>query len=534
MLTVRGARDEARVAWRLVRGLVPLLSHPVDLPRARAVLRERLERRAADLLWIARHAIYERPSSPYLQLLDAAGCAYADLERLVAREGVEGALRELLRNGVYLTVDEFKGRRPVRRGPLTLETSPDALRNPWSTFHLPSRTSGSRGAATPVLVDLDFIRDRAVNTAITFAARGGGDWSHGFWGVPGGSAIVRVVEFSAFGAPPARWFSQVAMGAPGLHPRYRWSARAIRGASLLARAPIPAPEHVPFDNPAPIVRWLTETRQAGRVPHLHTFASSVVQVCEAARDAGVDLRGVQFTLASEPTTAARLAAVRRTGASAQPCYAITDFGIMGYGCLSPAAPDDVHLFHDLNAVIQPDAALPALPARSLLVTSLRRTAPFILLNVSAGDLAVTDRRQCACPLEAAGWPEHLHSIRSFEKLTAGGMTFLDTDLARVLEEVLPEHFGGGPTDYQLAEEESDGGRPTIRLLVHPRVGPVDAIAVSRVFLDAIGSGSGAEKVMQLAWREARFLSVERRPPRLTPLGKVLHLHTNRAAAAPPA
>ena len=35
---------------------------------------------------------------------------------------------------------------------------------------------------------------------------------------------------------------------------------------------------------------------------------------------------------------------------------------MGYGCLSPAAPDDVHLFHDLNAVIQPDAALPALPA----------------------------------------------------------------------------------------------------------------------------------------------------------------------------
>ena len=207
---------------------------------------------------------------------------------------------------------------------------------------------------------------------------------------------------------------------------------------------------------------------------------------------------------------------------------------MGDGCLSPGAPDDVHLFHDLNAVIQPDAALSALPARSLLVTSLRRTAPFILLNVSAGDLAVTDRRQCACPLEAAGWPEHLHSIRSFEKLTAGGMTFLDTDLARVLEEVLPEHFGGGPTDYQLAEEESDGGRPTIRLLVHPRVGPVDAVAVSRVFLDAIGSGSGAEKVMQLAWREARFLSVERRPPRLTPLGKVLHLHTDRVAAAPPA
>ena len=533
MLTVRGVRDEARVAWRLVRGLVPLLSHPVDLPRARAVLRDRLERRAADLLWIARHAIYERPSSPYRRLLDAAGCAYADLERLVAREGVEGALRELLRNGVYLTVDEFKGRRPVRRGPLTLETSPDALRNPWSKFHLPSRTSGSRGAATPVLVDLDFIRDRAVNTAITIAARGGGDWSHGFWAFP----AARPSCESSNSAPSARRPPVGSLKWPWGHPAF---TLAIAGAPARsagrALSPVrdPGAEHVPFDDPAPIVRWLTETRQAGRVPHLHTFASSVVQVCEAARDAGVDLGGVQFTLASEPTTAARLAAVRRTGAAAQPCYAITDFGIMGYGCLSPGAPDDVHLFHDLNAMIQPDAALPALPARSLLVTSLRRTAPFILLNVSAGDLAVTDRRQCACPLEAAGWPEHLHSIRSFEKLTAGGMTFLDTDLARVLEEVLPEHFGGGPTDYQLAEGESDGGRPTIRLLVHPRVGPVDAVAVARVFLDAIGSGSGAEKVMQLAWREARFLSVERQPPRLTPLGKVLHLHTDRIAAAPPA
>ena len=75
------------------------------------------------------------------------------------------------------------------------------------------------------------------------------------------------------------------------------------------------------------------------------------------------------------------------------------------------------------------------------------------------------------------------------------------------------------------EEESAGGRPTLRLLVHPRVGAVDAAAVADAFLDLIGSGSGGEKVMQLAWREAGgVLRVDRQPPRVTALGKILHLH----------
>ena len=37
------------------------------------------------------------------------------------------------------------------------------------------------------------------------------------------------------------------------------------------------------------------------------------------------------------------------------------------------------------------------------------------------------------------------------------MTFLDSDVIRVLEEVLPARFGGGPTDFQLVEQEDDDG-----------------------------------------------------------------------------
>jgi hypothetical protein len=521
---------DASAAWELVRHLIPFLRAPLGLPQAHEILRARLASRSTEFLALIRRRVYDVSGGPYRTLLDAAGCTYGDVEALVRREGLEGALRELARHGVYLTVDEFKGRRPVRRGSLTFETSPETLWGRGSSSLVATRTSGSRGTATIIPIDLAFIRDRAVNTMIALAARGGLGWRHAIWGVPGGSAIVRVLEFSAFGARPARWFSQLPMDAPGLHPRYRWSARAIRWASVVARAPVPGPEHVPFGDPAAILRWLTETKRTGAVPHLHTFASSVVQICEAARAAGLDLRGTEFTLASEPTTAARLAAVRSTGAGAQPCYAAADTGVLGYGCLEPRAADDIHVFHDLVAMIQADEGT-GLPEHSLLVTSLRPAAPLALLNVSLGDRAVRDARPCGCPLEAAGWTEHLHSIRSFEKLTAGGMTFLDTDLVRVLEEALPARFGGGPTDYQLVEEEAAGGGARLRLVVHPRVGPLDATQVIEAFLASIGRGTGVEKVVELAWRDASLLALDRREPHVTALGKVLHLYADRRKAA---
>jgi hypothetical protein len=141
-----------------------------------------------------------------------------------------------------------------------------------------------------------------------------------------------------------------------------------------------------------------------------------------------------------------------------------------------------------------------------------------------GDQAVIGPRRCGCPLEELGWPTHLHTIRSHEKLTAGGMTFLDTDVIRVLEEVLPARFGGGPADYQLIEDEGPDGRPRLRLRVHPAVGPVDPRAVADGFLSALGGGSRVERVMGLQWRDSAIVEVERQPPMVTPTGKILHLH----------
>jgi hypothetical protein len=520
-------RAGVQFLWRLPS----FLRHPISLEEARATLRRRLERREADFLGLVKRAVYDHARSPYRPLLQWAGCGYGDMEKLVTQEGVEGALHTLFRQGIYLTVDEFKGRRAVVRGSSSIAVDPGQLCNPLSNCHVPARTSGSRSGGTAMLIDLAFVRDCAVNTCLTVDARGGLDWLRADWEVPGGAALVVLLRLSSFGDPPVRWFSQVHPAAPGLHPRYRWSARVLGWGGMLAGVPLPGPVYVPVDDPLPIAHWMAEVLRGGRIPHLFTFSSPTVRLCQAADAAGIELRGAQFTMDGEPTTEARLAMIRRTGAEGVPRYSTMECGPIAEGCLAAGAPDDSHLLHDLHAMIQvePDEETPGLPAAGLLISSLRPTAPLLLLNVSLGDLAMVQQRACGCPLDRLGWTTHLHSIRSYEKLTAGGMTFLDADLVRVLEEVLPARFGGAPTDYQLVEEEAEGGQPRLRLLVHPSVGPLDTTGVAEAFLMAIGSGSGVERVMGLLWREAHFLRVERQPPLTTVAGKVLHLHVDRRA-----
>jgi hypothetical protein len=107
------------------------------------------------------------------------------------------------------------------------------------------------------------------------------------------------------------------------------------------------------------------------------------------------------------------------------------------------------------------------------------------------------------------------------------MALLDSDVVTVLEEALPRRFGGGPADYQLIEDEGPDGQPRLRLLVHPRVGPLDPGSVVDAFLAGIGQDSGARRVGALTWRGARLLQVERRPPVTTGAGKILHLHAPR-------
>jgi hypothetical protein len=263
---------------------------------------------------------------------------------------------------------------------------------------------------------------------------------------------------------------------------------------------------------------------------LHLYREGVYLT--AAFDRGIDLCGSHLLLSGEPITAARLATIRRTGVEVLPRYGSVDCSPIGYGCLAPEAPDDVHTLHDRHAFIQPQLSghredVQGRSAEPLFLSSLHPAAPFIMVNVSLGDQAVMVHRAYGSPLQTLGWDTHLHTIRSYEKLTGGGMTFFDTDVIRVLDEVLPARFGGVPTDYQLLEEEADDGRPRLRLLVHPRLGALNADAITECLLTAIGSASTVAQTMSSLWRDAKVLYVDRRIPQGTDAGKILHLHLSR-------
>ncbi len=490
------------------------MRHPVALGAARRELARRLRTRGETFLALVRDTVYGRPETPYARLLRHAGCEASDLERLVRRDGVEGALGTLRAAGVYLTSDELRGRRPVRRGGLTLAVEPSQLWNPRVAWDLPIRSGGSRSAGLPFGWNLDFVRDRAVNLSLWAAALGPAPRRHAIWEPLGSGAIVHLLDLLAEGRGASRWFSPVDPAATDVSARYRWSARLARAGSWLGGRVLPAPAPAPLLAPGPVVEWLASVLAAGERPAVHARPSAVLRMCEAAAARGVDLRGTEVAIGGEPITRSRAAALRSAGLRVLPRYAASETGLIGNACLEPRGADDVHVFHDLVAVIPDDCAANGRHSgRGILVSSLRPAAPLVLLNASMGDVAVLDDTPCGCPVAAEGWPARLRGIERLDDSALDVAAPPFADIARALDETLPGRFGGGPGDYQLVEDALATGATHWRLLVHPAVGPIDPRAVAAAFVAVLDGWPG----------HAPF-AVERHVPLVTAVGKVLHVH----------
>ena len=513
-------------------GRLPVyLSRPVQFDEARTLLSNRLARREAAFLEKVRLDIFAQPRSPYLPLLREAGCTLGDIEEGVRRDGVEETLRRLFQAGVYLSVDEFKGRKPARRGSLEIEVGPKALQAPRASYHLPASSGGSRSAGTPVMIDLDFIRTCAANAAVCLDLHGGRSWRKASWESPGSGLRFRMVKYAGFGDPLAAAFSFFDPNAESIPSYFRWNLRAMSWSSRLSGRPIPWPLHAPLTNPEPFVDWMQRTLRAGQTPHTFSFPSAAVAVCRWAVEHGRDIAGAKFTTSGEPVTEARVRTIRSAGCDVIARYGTMEVGAIGYACQHGTCSDDLHLLSDMHALTQAGSEGPSrgLPTNGLLMTSLHPQSPFVMLNVSMGDQAELHDASCGCPLEAAGWRTRVSNIRSYEKLTGGGVTFEAGDVIPVLEEVLPACFGGSPTDYQLIEAETSAGDPVLHLRVDPSLGDLDSKRVEEEFLGAFGKESAAGEMMVRRWREAGTLRVERKQPARTKAGKINFFHADRSA-----
>jgi hypothetical protein len=140
---------------RFVGGLRRFLRHRLDADECRRRIVHNLQEREASFLRLIGQGVFARRDSAYRKLFAHAGVSFEDVCDLVARRGLEQALATLFDAGVYLRLDEFKGRRPIRRGSLVLEVEPHDFDNPLSAKHFASQSGGSRGSGTRTYIDLD-------------------------------------------------------------------------------------------------------------------------------------------------------------------------------------------------------------------------------------------------------------------------------------------------------------------------------------------------------------------------------------------
>lgn len=522
-------------AFALVRALRDLVGTRVDSSTARAVIAARRASRAADFLATMRRGIYGNPGSPYERLLRAVGCEHGDLEALVARNGVEGALEHLYRMGVYLRGDELKGRVPLVRGSTRLDINPEALINPCRGPGVRMETSGGTGTPARIGVNVTALRDALVNYRVSYDSDRAGDCEFGVWGAPGSATTMAAAVLAAvYERPPVRAFAIFDPRKRSLPVDMRGGDIAMRLALRTCGLRVPRPEYASPDDPQPILAWLRSLLVAGETPFLTAYPTAALRLGVAAERDGIDLAGCRINVRGEPLTTARRSALEAAGIRVSTLYGTTECDMIAYSCSVNDHADECHLFDDLHAVVRvaSDDAASGLPSGALLMSSIRPTSRLILLNASMGDFASLSNRECDCPLGRLGFGTRLHTIRSFEKLTGAGMTFDDAALTHVLEDILPARFGGNPADHQVVEHLTDDGRASIRLVVAPTVGSVDLGQVREAFLSEIGASSSVTRMMSLVWSEQNLLEVERRAPYSTTAGTILHVH--RPATTPAA
>jgi hypothetical protein len=518
------------VFLRYARGFKSFLREPVSGADARQRVQDGVRNRPTALLHVLEHAIYGHPSSPYRALLLHAGIELEDVRRLVDDTGVEATLERLHAEGVHVGLDEFKGRRGIERPGLRLDVRPEDFDSPLigGSASIGS-TGGSRGPRRRVMLDYDHRLDGAICQRLFLETFELFDRPIAVWRAapPGAAGIGTVVGFAKAGAPVERWFSHNRLiPRRGVTKEFLFTAYTV-AAGRTSRTSIPWPSYVPLSRAGEVARWLAQKRGEGTPAFLVTTASSGVRACVAAEQLGLDITGTFLRLGGEPLTPAKAAAMERAGARPVSNYTMSELGRIGLACAQPTALDDLHVMTDRLAVIQRERAVGnGAVVGALLYTTLRATSPKVMLNVESDDYGTLEQRECGCLLGELGLTTHVHDVRSYEKLTSEGMTFIGTELIDLVDDVLPARFGGRPTDYQLVEEEVDG-IPKVAVVIDPRVGDVEEGAVIAAVLCALGSGPGYKAMMADAWRDGGTLRVVRREPYATGAGKVLPLHVVR-------
>ena len=509
---------------------------------AKGSIQRRVAQREESFLNFVEKGIFRYSRSPYLKLLEPKRIQFPDLRKTVHKHGIEGSLRWLEGEGVYFTVDEFKGKVPVVRNGADFWCQEGMFDNPFLSYVYEVRSGATRSAGTRVRIDFDYLHQRSLYDALLLSMHGClkapiANWFPIFPGAPGINSSLR---FSHIGNAAKKWFSQVPEDRLNVNWEKKWGTKLIFTLSRLHGCTLAEPEYVPLDDALKIARWAADTLQEHKNCVVYTFAASAVRVCIAAAEHNLSIRGTKFLVTGEPLTPQKKKEIEALGASAVSVYGISEAGVIAAGCDQPHRESDhCHLYKDTTAIISHCQSVPHsdLFVDSYLFTTLLYESPKLLLNVGMGDYGNLCERECSCTFGQVGFSTCLSGIRSYEKLTGEGVTFVDTDFIRIIERELPERFGGRSTDYQLVEKEDEHGLTHLMLLVSPRVGAIQDSEVLENFLNRLKraedspeswSQSGTEM-----WKQSNMVRIVREFPIATASGKILPFFIARTKAVTP-
>jgi hypothetical protein len=521
----------AQFAWGLRRTV--RYPFPKD-PEAELV--DQLRHREARFLDHLRRVIATRPEHPVNLLLQAAHVELGDIESMVAQNGLEAALEKLRQAGVWVSHDEFKGRKPLVRGGRHIQASPSDFANPlvtdvWQRY--PS--SGSTGRRVVVEEGLAYFAHRQLwrPTALQQLGVGGRRRLQLSAIMPAGHGVTNHVWNQKLGLRVDHWYARV--DGPMSKVYFR-ATQALLAELRLMGVPTPPVTRLPPNDFSPVARDIDSARASGQLSLLNGPASACVRVASAALEGGLDISGARFLCNGETLSASKAEVFHRAGTEAFATYMATEAGTVGVSCPHYEGQNTVHHFSEATAIVAHRRPAPwAAPyadedragaeINSLLFTTLLPSAPFLLVNLELGDHGILGPAKCGCRFQQMGYDTVISGIYSYTKLTLYGGRLFGGDMARIIEEALPARFGGGPSDYQLVERDAGIG-PRLVLRVNPRIfadRPVPAEAIRDCFFEEVRKLLGG-----LLWAgvlsHAGAVEVLAQPPLAGQTGKVLPFH----------
>ena len=507
---------------RFIGQLPRYLKNPVSLDQAKKEIKNRLNSRNENFLRLAKHAIYENSNSPYNYLLNMAGCEYGDLVNGVEKNGLEQMLQQLLEAGVWLSLDEFKGRNPIQRGNSIFQANPNNFDNPYLTKSVGVSTGGTSGRSVKMRFDLDFMAARTCYDSVMLDMLDLENVPIALWYpvLPASTGIANTLRYAKAGYIPDRWFNMLVDSHFHLSLETRLATNMIIRLSKWIGHPLPHPEPLALDQidriAHQLIVWL---KKRGRCA-FQSYVSQAVQVARASWERYPDLSGLVTIVGSEPLTATKRREIEKTGAKVYHRYMATEVGTIAMGCGNPSDSDEAHLMSDMIALIQPKD-IRSKETGPLFFSSLHPVMPKILINVQLGDEARVYHRPCGCGFEKLGFHTHLSMVRSYERLTSQGMSVPCLTLERAVDNLLTVKYGGTSLDYQWLEVEDKRGESGLKLRISPNLGFLDEEQVIRDVLNELQKGGEGERVMSEIWRQSGAIFVIREFPKPTKRGKLV-------------